>query len=220
LRRGVAGGKLWVALSPFGAALSHVAEVGPMSLSLLSKSIFFSSLVLAGCTGTLDVWGLNVPLPVDDDDDDEPTPGIDFSEYWGIEYLNIRWDPEQAEVGLVDCQEEFEVSGEQVRDHDGCASCDVIWAVALEMKNEDEPCLSQGTDLDLAPEFDRFLGMDFHPEGQFTLYRSTADSGDDLLALGRGAFDGLAFTWSGLGDWEYHFAAEGFTLFYSGEGDF
>jgi hypothetical protein len=182
--------------------------------------IFLSlMLCLGGCVGTLDIWGVNLPIPGDDDDDGAP-PDIDFSEYDGAEYLNIRWDPGQAEAGFTDCQEPFDVSGELLEETKGCPSCDVVWAVSIELRDAAEPCLSQGTDLDLAPEYDRYLGMDFHRNNEFTLYRSTADSDEELLQLGEGAFNGLEFTWSGIGSWEQHFPGTGFTLFYSGEGDF
>lgn len=187
----------------------------------LPEWMIFLSLMLSasGCVGTMDIWGVNLPIPSDDDDDGTP-PDIDFSEYEGAEYLNIRWDPEQAEAGLSDCEEPFDVSGELLEDHEGCPSCDVVWAVSIEIRNASEPCLSQGTDLDLDPEYDRYLGMDFHQNDEFTLYRSTANSGDELVDLGVGAFAGLEFTWSGVGGAEQHFPGAGFTLFYSGEGDF
>jgi len=182
--------------------------------------IFLSlMLCMGGCVGTLDIWGVNRPIP-SDDDDDGPPPNIDFAEYEGAEYLNIRWDPERLEAGLNHCEEPFDVSGELLDDPKGCPTCDVVWAVSIEIRDTSEPCLSQGTDLDLDPEYDRYLGMDFHQNDQFTLYRSTADSGEELLDLGEGAFDGLEFTWSGIGDWEFYFPGAGFTLFYSGEGDF
>jgi hypothetical protein len=181
--------------------------------------IFLSlMLCMGGCPGTLYIWGVTPAIP-SDDDDDGPPPNIDFSEYEGAEYLNIRWDAEQAEAGLSDCWEPFDVSGELLDDPKGCPSCDVVWAVSIEIRDTSEPCL-QGTNLDLVPEYDRYLGMDFHRNEEFTLYRSTADSGEELLELGVGAFNGLEFTWSGIDGWEEHFPLAGFTLFYSGEGDF
>ena len=182
--------------------------------------VFFLCLALSGCAGTLDLWGVNVQLPGDDDDDDDGPPDIDLSDFDGTEYLNIRWDPEQADAGRVDCQEVFDVSGELLSDTDDCPSCDLVWAVDLSIADDSRPCLDQGTDLDPPDEFARLVGMAFRGNDEFDVYRTTDDSGGQLEALGEGAFDGLSFTWSGVGAWEYHFANVGFTLFYSGEGDF
>jgi hypothetical protein len=177
------------------------------------------ALALTGCEGSLIIGVVNTPIP-DDDDDDVGPPDIDLSDFEGTEYLNIRWDPEQADAGFVDCQEVYDVSGFLLDGHDGCADCDVVWAVELEADDEGLPCLNQGTDLDPGDEFERYVGMNFRGNDEFSLYRSTQDSGDGLIQVGEGAFDGLSFTWSGVGAWEYHFESAAFTLYFSGEGDF
>ena len=174
---------------------------------------------LGGCVGTLEIWGVNRPLSSDDDDDDD-VPDIDFSDYNGDEFLNVRWDKEQAQAGYFDCQEAFAVTGTEEDVGSECPFCDVVWAVTLDLIDLSAPCLSQGTDLDVAPSYNRIIGMEFHREGPFSFYRSTADSGSELGQVGVGAFNGTDFTWSGVGDWEEPFSASGFTLFYSGEGSF
>ena len=178
-------------------------------------------LSLGGCVGTLDIWGVNVGLPDGDDDDDDGPPDLDLSAFEGVEYLNIRWDTEQAEAGFVDCQEPFEVSGELLEDTEGCPSCDLVWAVDVELLDEDRPCLDQGTSLDPPEDFESLVGMNFRSENEFTMYRSSWESDDELLEqMGEGAFNGLVFTWSGVGGWEKHVSSAGYTVFFSGEGDF
>ncbi|MEE2828673.1 MAG: hypothetical protein VX498_05770 [Myxococcota bacterium] len=177
----------------------------------------------AGCEGSLGIWGVNVPLPGADDDDDDGTPsGLDLSTFGGLEYLNIRWNPEQAEQGSVDCAEEFLSSGELSTDADQerCPSCDAIWTVELELDDDDRPCTGQGTGLDVPSFTTRQVGMEFTAGGGFLLYRGASEDSEELDPMGVGAFDGVHFTWSGVGDWEQEHPDAGFTLFFSGEGDF
>ena len=186
---------------------------------LNGMALWILLLSLSGCVGELWIWGVNHPLS-DDDDDDDDVPDIDFSSYDGEEFLNIRWDPEQAAAGYFHCQEAYVVTGIEVQDEVECPACDVAWLVTLDLVDLEELCLGQGTALDVPASYDRYLGMEFHREGEFSLYRSTADSGNELHQVGVGAFDGTGFTWSGVGDWELDFPSNGFTLYYSGEGSF
>ena len=191
-----------------------------MQNRLLNWVMLWSLLLsLGGCVGVVEIWGVNRPLSSDDDDDDD-VPDIDFSSYSGAEFLNIRWNPEQADAGYFDCQEEYAATGSEVDAGDQCPSCDVVWSVTLEVLDPDEHCLGQGTTLDVPPSYERFIGMDFHQQGEFSFFRSTPDSGNGLVERGEGAFDGTDFTWSGVGDREQDFSANGFTLYFSGEGGF
>lgn len=182
--------------------------------------IVLLSLALSGCSGTLGIWGVNIPLPgQDDDDDDGLPPDVDLSNFQGVEYMNIRWSPEQADEGLVDCEETFDTIGTLLDETEGCDSCDVVWEVTMYVDDETRACTSQGTGLTFESSFDRRVGMNFIADGEFLMYRGTADD-DQLEQVGEGAFNGLNFTWSGVGSWEKEYSDEGFTLFLSGEGYF
>ena len=179
-------------------------------------------LSLGGCVGTVSIGGGpgdDDDTTVDDDDDDD-VPDLDFSVYEGDEYLNIRWDPEQAPTGHVDCQERFAATGEMAEPGWECESCDVVWAVTLESFDPEQACLGQGTSLEVPSTYQIYVGMDFREDGEFFLYRSALSSDDELTRRGVGAFNNIDFSWSGVGGWEEKVPANAFTLFYSGEGGF
>ena len=180
-----------------------------------------AALLLTGCAGQLDIWGVNVPIPGQgDDDDDDGPPDVDLSNFQGTEYMNIRWDPAQADEGLVDCQEEFETSGVQLGDAGDCADCDIVWSVTLVLEDESRACTSQGTGLEIEDSFSLLGGMSFSAGGEFTMGREADDSDGQLVEVGQGAFNGLYFTWSGVGGWEDEFSQAGFSRYFSGEGYF
>ena len=82
-----------------------------MSRLLPHFALLLLSILLTGCSGSL-FLGDDGPSANDDDGgDDVQPPDIDLSIFSGVEYLNIRWDPEMADDGRVDCQEAFVVDG-------------------------------------------------------------------------------------------------------------
>jgi len=175
--------------------------------------------LLTGCVGSLDIWGVNVPT--DDDDDDDPgPPDIDLDRFGGVENLNVRWDPAQADEGRTDCKEPFDVEGELVEEDVTCEECDLIWKVLLEIEDPASPCLSGGTDIDVEPEMVRFIGMKFRSEGQLDIYRTSANSPDELQLVGVGALSDYDFSWSGMGVSEFENSDVGFAYYFSGEGSF
>ena len=191
-----------------------------MSRLLPYFALLLLSMLLTGCAGSLFLGDDGPSADDDDGGDDVQPPDIDLSIFSGVEYLNIRWDPEMADDGRVDCQEAFVVDGAITDEEVACDDCDTVWRLELEIVNEEQPCLSGGTTIDVEPEFVRYLGMDFRAGDEADVYRSMAGDPTTLDMVGRAAFDGFDFSWSGVAIREIYDADIGYTLFFSGEGTF
>jgi hypothetical protein len=179
--------------------------------------------LLAGCTGSLSIWGVNVPLPGDEgDDDDSSPPQLDFSEYDGSEWITIDWSQQMEEQGRVDCVELYRVFGDNstVDDFNLCDDCDEIWNVTLAADDNDLPCLTGGTGLDVPATYNRKVGIDFDNSMDFDYYRNLDDQDDVLEQIGIGAIDGVEYTWSGLDGFIEEHPQVGFDVYFKGEGSF
>ncbi len=192
-----------------------------MLIRLLPLAAFVA--LLPGCTGTLNIWTVNVdPLGGSgDDDDDDRDPQLDFSNYDGTEYINIDWDQEQAPAGVEDCAEEYEAFGANTTldDSNLCPLCDHIWAVTLVAADPDLECLD-GTGLQARETYIRRVGIEFIDDITFRYWRNRGDSDLALDPHGIGAFNGVEFTWSGIDEYAEEYPDAGITLFFSGEGEF
>lgn len=180
------------------------------------------AVLMTGCAGLLDIWGVNHPLPGadDDDDDDDNGANFDFSQYEGTELINIDWSQQLEETGEQDCFEVFDAFGgaSTVDDADLCPACDHIWTITLAARDDDLPCL-EGTDLDVTATYIRRVGIEFGEGIEFNYWRNR-DSDLSLDAHGIGAFQGVEFTWSGIDGFAEEHPDLGYTLFFSGEGEF
>ncbi len=188
-------------------------------------SIAVLAVLLTGCTGTLDIWGVNVPLPGqgNGDDDDDGAANLDFTQYDGTELINLDWTQQAEGEGHFDCFEAFDTFGDNSLIDDGnlCPTCDEIWAVTLVAQDPTMPCLNQGSGLQVDPTYIRRVGIEFTSDIGFAYHRNRGDSDNNALtAHGIGAFQGVEFTWSGIDDYAEEYAEAGFTLFFSGEGEF
>jgi hypothetical protein len=199
------------------------------SMNVRPVAIVLAALSVVGCPGSLELWGVNVPLPggggFDDDDDTAPA---DFSNYDGLEYLNIEWTDDAIAAGHYNCRAVWEAQGPNTLDSDGnlCPECDQIWQMSLSAEDV-EDCLGQGTGITAPTNYTRKVG--FRTEGgtAFTVYRTrfSAQSplgqsqNEPLDEAGIGAFQGAEFTWSGI-DSPVVIAELGYSFYYSGEGTF
>ena len=181
-------------------------------------------LLLTGCVGDLDIWGINVDIPGQGDDDDA-APDIDFTAYDGFEFINVDWDQQRRPGGVEDCIEEegWDVNGSEttVDDASRCPDCDVIWTLTYIATPGLSDCL-RSTGLPADSGFRRKLGFEFDDGSDtlFTVWRNTEDQDNDLEAVGEGAIrEDATFTWSGSGN--YRFGAQGpYDYYVSGEGAF
>jgi len=182
------------------------------------------ALSLTGCTGALSIWGVNVPLPGqgNGDDDDDDAPNLDFTQYEGTELINLDWTQQAEGDGHADCHERFDAFGgnSTIDDQNLCPTCDEIWALTLAAEDPEMPCLNQGSGLQVAPNYIRRVGIEFTSDIDFRYWRNRGDSDNALEAHGIGAFQGVEFTWSGVDGFSEEYAEAGFTLFFSGEGEF
>jgi hypothetical protein len=179
-------------------------------------------LSLAGCTGAMSIWGINVPIPGDDDDDDDDAPNLDFSHYDGTELINLDWSQEALEQGHFNCVEIFDAFGDNTTLDDGnlCPDCDEVWTITLVRDDEDMECVSQGTGLQIEETYVRKIGIEWIDSVNFRFYRNRQDSDMALDQHGIGAIDGVEFSWSGVDGWSEPYTERGFTLWFSGEGEF
>lgn len=190
------------------------------SLTLISLAA--ASLLLAGCTGALSIWGVNVPLPGDDDDDDSSPPDLDFGSYDGSEWISIDWSQQMEEQGRTDCSELFDAFGTQTTIDDGnlCPECDEVWTITLVADDDDMACLSGGTGLQVEDTYVRKVGIEFLDVIDFRYYRNRGNENEPLDQHGIGAMDGVHYTWSGLDGFVEEYPQVGFDLYFKGEGDF
>ena len=192
-------------------------RIRPLSLLLLAVA-----LLLSGCTGTMSIWGVNVLLPGDDDDDDSGPPQLDFSSYDGTEWIAIDWSQQMEEQGRTDCSEMFDAFGTNttVDDSNLCDACDEVWTITLVADDNDLPCLSGGTGLQVEETYVRKVGIEFLNDIDFDYYRNRGDADLPLEQHGIGAFLGVEYTWSGLNGFVEEYPQAGFDLYFEGEGSF
>jgi hypothetical protein len=177
-------------------------------------------LILAGCVGNLDIWGINVDIPGEGDDDDA-APDIDFTSYDGFEFINIDWDQQRRPGGVEDCIEDdgWNVHGDEttVDDQSRCPACDHIWTLTYIATSGLGDCLAS-TGLSADTAFQRKLGFEFQDAQGFRVWRNFEDPDVPLQLIGEGALqDDASHTWSGsngyrLGDaaaYDYYFSGEG-----------
>ena len=190
--------------------------------------VALASLLAAGCPGTLEIWGVNVPLPGGDDDDDDDTTR-DYTNYDGSEYLNVVWTPEEIPDGHFNCEAEWRAQGPNTTTDDAnlCADCDEVWSVTLVAQPGASDCLQQGTGIDAPASYERKSGIRLESgvafdvfRTAFTVNRPLGESANSALQqAGVGAFQGADYTWSGI-DAPVENAERGYSFFYSGEGSF
>jgi len=201
-----------------------------MRATLLIFLLSASVITTAGCPGSLLICGVNWDECSDgfgtgDDDDD----GVDrdFSNYDGVEYLNITWDPEAIADGQFNCQAEFRAQGPRTvtDDQNLCQDCDEIWTVTLVAENGVGDCLGQGTGISAPASYERKVGLVLGEGISFEVHRTAfsvqaplGESPNDPLSFaGVGAFQGADYTWSGIETptenenrrFEFHFSGEG-----------
>lgn len=199
-----------------------------------------SCLLLGGCAGSLDIWGISIcvdgtapPCDGGTDDDDDVGPGLDLSVFDGVEWLNIEWSPEAIGDGHTDCKEAWEAEGVDDTENsvDLCDNlCDYIWLVTLTHVPElgDPGCLDQGTGIPAPQEYQRRIGLRERGGGEFTMYRNEgrqaaplAESEDENMArVGVGAFRGADWTFAGEDSDIIPVPDNEFSYFFSGEGAF
>lgn len=186
--------------------------------------LLLSGLLLTGCTGSLSIWGVNVPIPggPGDDDDSTGSPDLDFSQYDGIEYINLDWTQDAEEEGHYDCQEEFDAFGANstIDDSNLCPQCDEVWTITLVAQDSDLTCLRQGSGIDTPPSYVRRIGIEFSGAIDFEVWRNTEDEDFALAPVGVGAFQGIEHTWSGIDGFQIEVPGRGFSYYLSGEGGF
>lgn len=182
------------------------------------------AVVATGCTGSLNIWGVNVPLPGqgEGDDDDDGAANLDFTQYNGTELINLDWTQQAEGEGHFDCFEPFDAFGgnSTIDDQNLCPTCDEIWALTMVAQDAEMPCLTQGSGLQVEPTYIRRVGIEFTSDIAFRYHRNRGDADNVLEPHGIGAFQGVEFTWSGIDDYAEEYAEAGFTLFFSGEGEF
>ncbi len=179
-------------------------------------------LLLSGCVGTLDIWGINVDIPGQDDDDDA-APNIDFTTYDGFEFINIDWDQQRRPGGVEDCigDDGWDVNGDETTadDQSRCPECTHIWTLTYIRTSGLEDCL-ESTGLLAETGFQRKLGFEFEGEQAFHVWRNFEDPATALELVGEGALrENATYTWGGGGD--FRFGSQGpFEYYFSGEGAF
>ncbi len=187
-------------------------------------AMFVAALALSGCSGVLNIWGVNVPIPGGPGDDDDSTgaPELDFSQYDGIEYINLDWTQDAEEEGHFDCQEPFDAFGANSTLDDGnlCPQCDEIWTITLVAQDDDQSCLRQGSGFDVPGSYVRRIGIEFVNAIDFVVWRNSEDEDFALNEVGIGAFLGVEHTWSGVDGYQSEVPARGYSWFLSGEGEF
>lgn len=191
-----------------------------------------------GCPGSLLICGVNWDECGDgfggtgDDDDDVVR---DFSNYDGVEYLNVDWDPEAEANGQADCLAEFRAQGPRtlIDDQNLCPQCDEIWTVTLVAETDPtsetnvDDCLGQGTGIEAPASYERKVGFRMEDGVGFMVFRTTfslqsplgESQNAPLDPAGVGAFQGAEYTWSGI-DTPLENDNLGFVFFFTGEGSF
>lgn len=191
-------------------------------------TILSATLLTVGCPGTLEIWGVNVPIP-DGTGDDDDTASIVWDNYDGIEILNIDWSPEEEADGHFDCLAEWRAQGpETTLDDDNlCTACDHIWEISMIAQPGAEECLQQGTGIDVPGSYVRKVGFELSDSVDFLVWRTTfavqeplgSSPNEPLAEAGIGAFQGTEYTWSGI-DTPMENDQLGYSFFFSGEGQF
>ncbi len=191
-------------------------------------TVAIATLFTAGCPGTLEIWGVNVPIDGSSGDDDD-TGSIDWANYDGTELLNIDWSPEEEADGHFDCLAEWRAQGaETTLDDDNlCPECDHIWETNMVAQPGAEECLQQGTGIDVPGSYVRKVGFELSDGVDFIVWRTTfsvqeplgSSANEPLAEAGIGAFQGTEYTWSGL-DTPMDNDQLGYEFFFSGEGQF
>ena len=206
----------------------------PLALFLLCSAFVFTT----GCPGSLLICGVNWDECGDgfggngDDDDDVVR---DYSNYDGVEYLNIDWDPEAEADGQDDCLAEFRAQGPRtfIDDQNLCPQCDEIWTVTLVAETNPnaetnvEDCLGQGTGIEAPSSYERKIGFRMEDGVSFSVFRTDfslqrplgESENDPLTSAGVGAFQGSEYTWSGI-ESPVENDNRGFVFFFTGEGSF
>ncbi len=179
-------------------------------------------LLLTGCVGTLDIWGINVEIPGEGDDDDA-APDIDFSSYEGFEFINIDWDQQRRPGGVEDCIEDdgWDVRGDEttVDDQTRCPDCDHIWTLTYLATSGLDDCLAS-TGLPADTGFVRKLGFEFQDEQAFRVWRNMEDPDRPLVTVGEGALrEDATYTWGGSSSYRFDDQAD-YDYYFSGEGAF
>jgi hypothetical protein len=175
--------------------------------------------LLAGCSGTLEIWMLGNPIG----DDDDNGLQLDYSTFEGTEFVNIDWDQEAWPQGIEDCQADWHALGADstADNQDLCPSCDLIWSTQLTSLAGADNCL-QGTALPAPADLTVRMGFEFLEALPhfFTVWRSVGDS--PMVAVGVGAIDEARakFTWSGQESYRNDGEIIGYEWFRSGEGSF
>jgi len=192
-------------------------------------AIFAFPTALAGCPGSLDIWGVDVPIPGSGDDDDDDDAQRDYSNYDGAEYLNIVWTPEEIADGHFDCDAEWRAQGPNTVTDDGnlCPECDEIWTVTLVAQPGAATCLQQGTGIEAPNSYQRKVGVRLGEGVAFDVFRTAfgvnrplgESPNDPLASAGVGAFQGAEYTWSGV-DFPVANNQRGYSFYFSGEGNF
>jgi hypothetical protein len=191
-------------------------------------TIVSAALLAAGCPGTLEIWGVNVPIP-DGTGDDDDTASIVWDNYDGTEILNIDWSPEEEADGHFDCLAEWRAQGaETTLDDDNlCTACDHIWEINMVAQPGADECLQQGTGIDVPGSYVRKVGFELSESIDFLVWRTAfsvqaplgSSQNEPLAEAGIGAFQGTEYTWSGL-DTPMDNDQLGYEFFFSGEGQF
>lgn len=182
-----------------------------------------------GCHGTLEIWGVNVPIPGGGGGDDDDAAVFDWSNYDGTEILNIDWTPEEEADGHFDCLAEWRAQGPETSGSDSnlCPECEFVWQVSLVAQPGADECLQQGTGIAAPNQYTRKVGLLRGDGVEFTVFRTSYSVGsplgnsenDPLQDAGVGAFQGTEYTWSGQ-DSPVSNDQLGYSFFYSGEGQF
>ncbi len=210
------------------------------STTFRSIVLIAAALMLSGCAGTLDIWGISICVdgtapPCDgtvDDDDDAIGPGLDLTVFDGVEWLNIGWTAEAIADGHFDCKEAWEAEGTEDSEVSSelCDVCDYIWLVTLTHAPQlgDEGCLLQGTDITIEQSYQRRVGLRDTGGGEFVMYRNEfrpraplgESADDDMRKIGVGAFRGADWTFAGEDTDITAVPGERYSFFFSGEGEF
>ncbi len=183
-------------------------------------SVVLLSLLLSGCVGSLNVWGINVDIP--DDDDDAAPPDINYDDYEGVEFMNIDWSQQAENQGAEDCIEDegWTVSGALSTgdDNNFCPECDYIWRLTYTATPGLAACL-EGSGFQPSSGFLRQFGFAFTSASDFDVWRTIGEPHIPMTQVGIGALDDDAsFTWGGGNSFR---TDEGsYEWFLSGEGSF
>jgi hypothetical protein len=190
--------------------------------SVLHLAAAFALLGLSACPGTLEIWGINVPLPDDDSVGDDDDATADWSLYDGVEFIHVDWHPQYNEDGYVDCAGEWTAAGDETTGDDAnlCPDCDFVWTITLDAEPEAYDCLNQGTGMDVQDGYVRKVGIEFldAEKQDFRYYRNRENQDLPLAPVGIGAVNGTEFTWSGVDGFSSE--TDRYVWYFAGEGEF